>query len=130
VAAPPPLALILARNLIERLDVAAFLVGDDGVLWFFNETAGQLIGRRFEEMGRAPREQWNEIGPFDADGTAISSADLPLTRTLREGTPAHGRFHIRTDPGPLVEVEVVAFPLTDAEGFHGAVVLFWAVQAG
>jgi PAS domain-containing protein len=120
-----PLPLILARNLVETMSVASFVVSSAGELVFFNEAAGDLIGKRFEEIGHVPRERWNEIGPFAADGTALNSEGLPLTLAVKEGTPAHGRFYICTDEVELVEVDVAAFPLADEEGFHGAVVLFW-----
>jgi PAS domain-containing protein len=120
-----PLPLILARNLVETMTVASFVVSAAGELVFFNEAAGDVIGKRFEEIGHVPRERWNEIGPFDAEGLSLNSEGLPLTLALKEGTPAHGRFYICTDETKLVEVDVAAFPLQDAEGFHGAVVLFW-----
>ena len=53
-----PLQLILARNLISLLSVPAFVVDTDGTLLFYNETAGELIGRRFEETGRLSPDQW------------------------------------------------------------------------
>jgi hypothetical protein len=119
------LPLILARNLVETMTVPSFVVSAAGELEFYNEAEGELIGRRFEEIGHVPRERWNEVGPFDAEGTPLDSSDLPLTRALRQGIPSHGRFHICTDEVQLIECDVTAFPLSDAAGFQGAVVLFW-----
>jgi PAS domain-containing protein len=119
------LPLILARNLVETMTVPSFVVSAAGELVFYNEAAGELIGKRFEEIGHAPRERWNEVGPFDAGGTPLDSSGLPLTMALRKGVPSHGRFHICTDAIDLVEVDVTAFPLSDAGVFEGAVVLFW-----
>jgi PAS domain-containing protein len=119
------LALILARNLVERLDVPAFLVDAAGSLLFYNVAAGDVIGKRFEEMGVQPREVWNQIGPFDAEGNRFSSRDLPMTHAVREGRPGHGTFSIKTASEALLAVEVSAFPLRDGEGFHGTVVYFW-----
>ncbi len=53
----------LARNLISIVQVAAFLTDAKGDVLFYNEAAGDIVGRRFEETGRLTREQWNAIGP-------------------------------------------------------------------
>jgi PAS domain-containing protein len=124
-----PLDLILARNLMSVLETPSFLVNDDGVLVFFNEAAGDMLGKRFEETGRLTREQWNAIGPVDAQGNVIDSEEMPLTVALREGRPAHGRFHICTDQGKIVEVETSAVPLVSGGDFHGALVVFWPVAS-
>lgn len=125
-----PLELILARNLIGAIRVPALLVDADGGLAFYNESAGELIGRRFEDTGRLSREEWNEIGPVDERGRPLGSEDLPLTVALRHGRPAHERFRIRTDADVLVEIEAVALPLEGAAGFQGAIAVFWPAAAG
>src|SRR3954466_5328184 len=79
VAAQQPLDLILARNLISGITLAAFLIDPDGVLVFFNDAAGELIGRRFEEVGRLKQEEWNsEFGPFDEFGQMMPTDSMPL----------------------------------------------------
>jgi len=122
------LELVLARNLIAALVTPAFVVDPDGVMTFFNEAAGRLIGRRFDQSGRLSREAWNEIGPVDEGGRPISSERLPLTVALREGRPALGAFRIKTDDGSLLDVEASAIPLCSTRGFRGAVVTFVAVS--
>ena len=51
--APPqrPIELILARNLLSTISTAAFLVDRAGDIVYFNDGAGELLGRRFEETG-------------------------------------------------------------------------------
>jgi len=115
-----PLDLILARNLMSVLETPSFLVDDGGVIVFFNEAAGTMLGKRFEETGRMPRGQWNEIGPVDASGELIDSAELPLSIALRD---------VRTDQEGVVEVETSAVPLVSGGDFHGALVLFWPVES-
>lgn len=127
VNAQQPLDLILARNLMSVLETPSFLVDTDGQMVFFNDAAGDLLGKRFEEIGRLSREEWNEIGPVDATGRPVSSEKMPLAVALREGRPAHGRFHIRTDQDGVVEVETSAVPLVSGGDFHGAMVVFWPV---
>ncbi len=122
-----PLELILARNLVSIVSLPSFLVDQDGIIVFFNDAAADIIGRRFEETGRLSREQWNAMfGPFDQAGERIPVEELPLTVALREGRPAYGRFHVRTDDG-LLPIEAGALPLTGPAGYHGSVVVFWPV---
>jgi PAS domain-containing protein len=123
-----PLELILARNLISGIALAAFLVDPEGELVFFNGAAGDLIGRRFEEVGRLSREQWNEFGPFDEFGKLMPTDDLPLTVALRRGLPAHDTFRISGGGEELIEVDVSALPLGSADGFKGAIVVFWRTE--
>ena len=129
--ATPPLELILARNLVSAITLAAFLVDPDGRLVFFNDAAGELVGKRFEEVGRLRQEDWaSEFGPFDEFGKLLPTEELPLTLALREGLPAHDRFHMSVRGEELVEVDVSALPLTTAEGFQGAIVVFWRTESG
>jgi PAS domain-containing protein len=129
--ASQPLELILARNLIDGITLAAFLVDPDGVLVFFNDAAGELIGRRFEEVGRLRREEWSsEFGPFDEFGKLMPTEDLPVTVALRQGLPAHDRFRISGSEDELIDVDVSALPLGSADGFKGAIIVFWRTDSG
>ena len=123
--AQEPLELILARNLVSIVSLAAFLVDVDGRIAFYNEAAARIVGRPFEETGRLTREQWNaRFGPFDEHGAPLPADQLPLATALREGRPAFGRFHIRGEAG-LLETEAGALPLVGPAGYHGAIVVFW-----
>ena len=124
-----PLELILARNLMSVLETPSFLVDNEAQIVFFNDAAGDLLGKRFEETGRLTAEQWNAIGPVDAEGNPVTHEKMPMSVALREGRPAHGRFHIRTDAGQAVEVETSAVPLLSGGDFHGALVVFWRVES-
>jgi PAS domain-containing protein len=129
--ASQPIELILARNLVSAITLAAFLVDPEGKLVFFNDTAGELVGRRFEDVGRLRQEDWaSEFGPFDEFGEMLPTDGLPLTLALREGLPAHDRFHISVRDEELVEVDVSALPLVTADGFKGAIVVFWRTESG
>jgi PAS domain S-box-containing protein len=122
---PLPLIVLLARNMIESLDVPAYLTAQDGELLSVNEAAGELTGHRLDEFGRLGPDHWSSLAPRDPDGVPLSSDRMPLTVTLRRATPAYGRFHVRAHDGRLVEVEAAAFPLADEVDLRGAVVLFW-----
>jgi PAS domain-containing protein len=120
-----PLELILARNLVSIVSLAALLVDVEGRVVFFNDAAAQVIGSPFEEIGTLTREEWNaRYGPCDENGVRLAATEFPLTVAVREGRPAFARFHVRGERG-LVEVEAGALPLLGPAGYHGAMVFFW-----
>ncbi len=126
-----PLELILARNLMSALSTPAFLVDEGGLLVFFNEAAGMLLGRRFEDVGTVGPDEWGSMfGPFDPDGEAIPYDDLPLVTAVRQGHPAHATFAIRSAAGTTHSVEVSAFPILTAHGSQGAIAIFWPAENG
>lgn len=120
-----PLELILARNLVSLVSLAALLVDVDGRIVFYNEAAADIVGSPFEEIGTLTREEWNtRYGPFDVDGAPLPAEELPLTIAVREGRPAYARLRVRGDRG-LLDVEAGALPLLGPAGYHGAMVFFW-----
>ena len=123
-----PLELILARNLLSSLSTPSFLVDEEGVLVFYNDAAGALLGKRFEEAGRMRPEEWGTAwGPVDSSGKPIEIEQLPLTLALRRGQPAHSRFQIRSLDGSERQIEVAAVPIVTTEGTSGAMAIFWPV---
>jgi|SRR4030088_432894 PAS domain-containing protein len=123
-----PLELILARNLMSNISLAAILVDTEGTIVFYNEAAGEFLGTRFEEMGRIPVERWSaELGPFDEQGRPLPREGLPLNVALRQGRPGYGSFYTSVEAG-LLQVEATALPLIGSAGLHGAVVVFWPLD--
>jgi PAS domain-containing protein len=123
-----PLELILARNLISLISLAAVLIDIEGAIVFFNDAAAQFFGGLFEETGSIPLARWRaEVGPFDKLERHLPTGGLPVTQAYRDGRPGSGRFHIRGGSG-LAEVEVVALPLVGSVGLHGAMVVFWPLD--
>jgi hypothetical protein len=93
--AEQPLELILARNLVSIVSLAALLVDVEGRVVFYN-----------------------------SNGTPLAADELPLTVAVREGRPAFARLRVRGDRG-LLDVEAGALPLLGPAGYHGAMVFFW-----
>lgn len=125
-----PLELILARNLMSALSTPAFLVDEGGMLVFYNEAAGILLGKRFEELGTVGPEEWGSMfGPFGESGEPIPYDDLPLVKAVRNGRPAHAEFTVRSTDGHSHQVEASAFPILTPHGSQGAIAVFWPSQA-
>ena len=127
VAAQKPLELILARNLLTSISTPAFLVDETASLVYYNEAAGALLGRPFEDAGRMSPEEWTSTyGPFGEDGKPLELDELPTTQAVRSGRPAHAAFRIRAASGVDREIESSAFPIVASEeGSSGAMILFW-----
>jgi PAS domain-containing protein len=129
VAGQRPLELILARNLLASLSTPAFLVNQPGDVVFYNEAAGAVLGRRFEERGVMSAHEWvEEFGPIDDDGRPIPVEQQPLTAALRHNRPAHTRHRIRSLTGSDYPVEVSGVPVIGTDGFVGAMVFFWVAD--
>ena len=78
-----PVELIMARGLVSNLTTAAFLVDAEGVLVFFNERAGELLGVHYEEAGPMAPEEWGgRFSPTDLDGEPMPVEELPLAIAL------------------------------------------------
>jgi PAS domain-containing protein len=128
--AQKPIELILARNLMSSLSTPAFLVDEGGILIFYNEAAGMLLGRRFEELGKVGPEEWGSLfGPFDEAGDPLPYDELPLVVAVRHGRPAHATFVIRAASGEMQRIEASAFPILTAHGSQGAIAVFWPAES-
>jgi PAS domain-containing protein len=125
-SSPRPLELILARNLLASLSTPAFLADRTNDIVFYNEAAGALLGRRFEESGPMSAAEWlNDFGPLDESGEPIPFEEQPVTVALQANRAAHARHRIRSITGVVHEIEVSGMPIIGAGGFQGAMVFFW-----
>jgi PAS domain-containing protein len=111
---------------MSALSTPAFLVDEGGVLVFYNEAAGAMLGKRFEELGTVGPDQWGSLfGPFDENGEPIPYDELPLVVAVRNGRPAHANFEISSADGVRHRVEASAFPILTVHGSQGAIAVFW-----
>jgi PAS domain-containing protein len=123
-----PLELILARNLLASLSTAAFLADHRGEIAFYNEAAGTLLGRRYEDVGPMQASEWAaQYGPLDDAGEPIPFNQLDLTQALMGNRPGHSRFCIRSADGATHTIEASGIPIVGTSGFRGAMVVFWPV---
>jgi PAS domain-containing protein len=124
-----PIEIILTRQLAEYLSVPLLLVDPKGDLLFYNEPAESILGRRFEDTGGMPAEQWSKsFTALDEHGHAIAPGDLPVMVTLSTRMPAHRRVHIVDGDHRSRPVEVTSIPIAGLHGdFLGAAALFWVL---
>jgi PAS domain-containing protein len=126
-----PIELILARNLLSSLSTPAFLASGPGEIIFYNEAAGAILGRRFEETGRMSPEEWTSMfGPFAEDGQPMPLEQQPLTMALRANRAGHAVYRIRSRSGAEHKIEASGLPIVGIDGFQGAMVFFWPVGEG
>ncbi len=119
--------LILVRQLASYLALPIFIVDPAGNLIYYNEPAEKLLGKRFDETGEMPVEEWGTVFvPRDSDGKALAAETLPLVRTLEHKRPEHGRMVIDGLDGIRHTLDVTALPLVGQHGRElGAMAVFW-----
>ena len=122
--------IILNRQLADCLSIPVFITDTAGNLIFYNEPAEQVLGKRFEETGEMPVEEWATIfKPLDDDGTPLAPEELPLVKTLKDEFPYHKSFKIESLKGELQNISVTSYPIISRSGkFIGAVAIFWKVK--
>jgi PAS domain-containing protein len=124
-SAQRPLELILARNLLSSLSTPGLLVGEGGVLLFYNEAAGAILGRSFEDTTGLTADEWTrEFGPLDANGEAIAYEQIGALAVLRAHQPFHGELSLKTGTGRR-EIALTAIPIVAPDESIAAIVLFW-----
>ena len=119
--------IILNRQLADCLSIPVFITDTAGNLIFYNEPAEEILGKRFEETGEMPVEEWSTVfKPLDEKGNAMAPEELPLVRTLKEELPYHKSFIIESLKGQLQNISVTSYPIISRTGkFLGAVAIFW-----
>ena len=124
------LVLILAREFASKLATPMFISDADGNLVFFNEPAGQVLGRTFSEVGELPASRWAELFETEElDGGPVQLERMPAGIALLERRPAHHRFAIRGLDGVRRVISVTAFPLlAHVDDLVGVVAIFWQEQ--
>ncbi len=125
-----PIQIILTQRLASYLSIPVFLVDQKGDLLFYNEPAEGILGRRFDETGAMPADEWSTaFTPEDIEGRPIVPEALPLMITLTKQRPAYKRFYIRGLDGSRRHIEVASIPITGLQGeFLGAAALFWELS--
>ena len=124
---PYEVELILMKQVASYLALPIFLVDPEGTLLYFNEPAESLLGRRYDETGEMPIDEWGTIFlPTDRQGVSMPPEQLPLAIAVQQRRPAHGQFSIVGLDGVKRHLSVTAFPLIGQnERYLGSVAIFW-----
>lgn len=119
--------IILNRQLADCLSLPVFITDTDGNLIFYNEPAEEILGKRFEQTGEMPVEEWSTVfKPTDEQGVIIPPEELPLVMTLRDACPYHKTFWIQSLKGINEKISLTSYPIIGRTGkFLGAVAIFW-----
>lgn len=122
--------IILSRQLADSLSIPVFLTDPEGNLLFYNEPAEELLGKRYEETGKMPVQEWSTIfTPMDDKGNLLPPEELPLVKTLTHRQPAHGKFWIISLQGEKIKISVTSYPIIGRpDRFLGAVAIFWKTK--
>ena len=119
--------LILNRQLADCLAIPVFITDTIGNLLFYNEPAEDILGKRYEDTGEMPVEQWSTIFKNkDENGETLPPEELPLVKTLNTRLPYFKTFRIESLMGKEEEISVTSYPIIGRAGsFLGAVAIFW-----
>src|SRR6266540_7476246 len=89
--------IILNRHLADCLAIPVFITDTTGNLLFYNEPAEEILGKRYEDTGEMPVEEWSTIFKNkDEEGRALPPEELPLVRTLNTHLPYYKTFWIES----------------------------------
>ncbi len=119
--------IILNRQLADCLSIPVFITDTKGNLIFYNEPAEVILGKRYEETGEMPVEEWSTVfKPMDESGNMLPPDELPLVKTLKNCNPYHKTFWIESLKGKSEKISVTSYPILGRTGkFLGAVAIFW-----
>jgi PAS domain-containing protein len=119
--------IILNRQLADCLSIPVFITDTAGDLIFYNEPAEKILGKRFEETGEMPKQEWAmAFKPLDDDGNQMPADELPLVKTLKDVFPYHKSLRIESLNGAIHDISVTSYPIISRSGdFLGAVAIFW-----
>jgi PAS domain-containing protein len=122
-----PIEIILLRQWASHMATPIWIAGRRGELLYYNESAEELLGRRFDEAGPMRLRELPKIfNTTTPDGQPISDIDLPLGKALRERQPAHLRVRITALDGKSRLLDITAVPLLVQGGAYlGAMAMFW-----
>jgi len=122
-----PIELILSRQLADCLNMPVFQTDTTGNLLFYNESAEDILGKRYEDTGEMKVDEWGTVFKNkDDEGNSIPSEELPLVKTLLNKLPYHKTFWIESLQGTAVRISVTSYPIIGRSAtFLGAMAIFW-----
>ena len=118
--------LILSRQLSEYLSVPMALIDHDGKMIYFNEAAGFILGKQFDENGEIDLRDWN--GRFFNNESFSDGMDLheiPFFKVLSMRQLLQGEYSMRNFEEINQKLMIVCVPLVGlAQRELGALIFF------
>ncbi|HZH37272.1 MAG TPA: PAS domain-containing protein [Flavisolibacter sp.] len=119
--------IILNRQIADCLGIPVFITDTSGNLLFYNESAEEILGKRYEDTGEMSVTEWGTaFNNKDDFGNPLPADELPLVKTLKNQLPYHKTFWIKSLQGRAERISVTSYPVISRSGkFLGAVAIFW-----
>jgi PAS domain-containing protein len=126
----PDLVLIVARSFATKLATPTLITDARGDLVFFNDAAGELIGRSYLDIGQLPVSRWQELfEPRTLDEEPLNVEQTPSGIAVLERRPIHDSFAFRGLDGREHKITVTAFPLfSHPDEVVGVMSIFWELR--
>jgi PAS domain-containing protein len=123
----PDLVLIVGRSFATKLATPTLITDARGDLVYFNDAAGELLGRSYLDVGELPASRWQELfEPRTLDEEPLAPEQTPSGIALLERRPVHDSFAFRGLDGREREITVTAFPLfSRPDEVVGVMSIFW-----
>jgi PAS domain-containing protein len=127
----PDLVLIVARSFATKLATPTLITDARGDLVYFNDAAGELIGRSYLDIGQLPVSRWQELfDPRTLDEEPLKVEQTPSGIAVLERRPVHDSFAFRGLDGREHEITFTAFPLfSRPDEVVGVMSIFWELPA-
>lgn len=127
----PDLVLIVARSFATKLATPTLITDARGDLVYFNDAAGELIGRSYLDIGQLPVSRWQELlEPRTLDEQPLKVEQTPSGIAVLERRPVHDSFAFHGLDGRDHKITVTAFPLfSHPEEVVGVMSIFWELRA-
>ena len=119
-----------AERFAMGLTTPVFIVDPDGNLLYYNEAAGDILGRNFMDTGPISAGAWTRIFlPTDESENPLMPDSLPLMIALQELKPNYGTMWIRGFDNIRRHIGVTAFPIIEITGdLIGAMAIYWELD--
>ena len=126
----PDLVLIVARSFATKLATPTLIIDASGDLVYFNDAAGEVLGRSYVDVGALQASHWQELfEPRTLDEKPLTAEQTPGGIALLQRRPVHDSFAMRGLDGREREITVTAFPLfSHPEEVVGVMSIFWERQ--
>lgn len=118
--------LILSRQLAEYLTTPIALIDHDGRMIYFNESAGHVLGKHFDENGEVDMREW--VGRIFENESMVDGIDIheiPFIKVLSGRHILQGEYWMRNFEEINQKVMIICIPLIGlSQREIGAIIYF------